>query len=40
MNFEEWKIDGDKIEKKLHEATLEDYYFYPESFWVSGDFCI
>ena len=40
MNFEEWQINGDHIEKKLHEATLNNFYLYPESFWVSADFCL
>jgi len=36
--FEEWKIDGDNIEKKQSEATINNYVW--SSFWVPADFCV
>jgi len=38
--FEQWKIDGRNIERtQLEHKISRDYSYYPESFWVSADFC-
>ena len=36
---EKWVVEGDQIEKKLLDLTLDNYSIYPELFAVSDDYC-
>ena len=36
---EKWQFDKNYINREQMDVTLDYYYTYPESFFVSNDFC-
>jgi len=38
-HFEEWKFNGETFDVVELEAKLDEYWAYPESFYVDNNFC-
>ena len=37
--FEEWTIGENEIKMTEHEEKINNYGWYPESFWIDSNFC-